>query len=120
MSEIYLPVITCDKCAPGELPVIQCGEHLSEIEAPAYCVGIGIEQALDGLGWEEREYGHICPGCVKAEKEDAALDKVFGEAVHGVGLSFLGLPVEPDAMNDEFALEHAQREYEERKNKELN
>lgn len=78
--EFHTPVVICDKCHPGEDILIDNGALLNE-PAHGYSVGFSVEQMLEN-GWEEREYGVICPVCVVDEKTVAESDEI-GQVEHG-------------------------------------
>jgi len=74
MSEYKEIVTICDRCHPDFLP----GFAFFPVEAVK---GIFRGYKADALhkGWEERDYGDICPNCAKMEADEAG----DGEVVLG-------------------------------------
>lgn len=70
VSEYTQKVVVCDMCYPDFLP----GFTFFPLESVR---GVFRGKIEDAEGWEERDFGHICPDCIEAEQDDG------GEVVMG-------------------------------------
>lgn len=69
MSEYFVPMVVCDRCMPGIAPVVVDGVYDVEVSS-GYCVGLPLDAVLS-MGWQDNEdFGHVCPACVQAIKDD--------------------------------------------------
>lgn len=82
MSEYREQVVICDGCYPDFLP----GFTFFRLENVKGVFRGTFEQAVEQEQWEERDYGHICPDCAKAEAEQNGDGEVFmgGDAIASV------------------------------------
>ena len=69
MTEHVQTITCCDNCYPGIWPPVDFFPGLTEITGVFRGT---FEEALKN-GWEERDYGHVCPGCA-AEEQDLERD----------------------------------------------
>jgi hypothetical protein len=98
--EFHTPLVICDKCHPGEDILIENGALLSPPPAHGYSVGFSVEQMLEN-GWEEREYGIVCPVCVANEIVQTELDEATGATSGATGITNLLQPDMPINMEAE-------------------
>ncbi len=75
MSEYTERIVLCDNCFPDYLPSFTFF-RLENIQG----VFRGTFEEAQAEGWQERDYGHACPECVKVELEQEADE---GEVVRG-------------------------------------
>ena len=89
MAEYVQHITLCDKCRAGEqgegqlfFPFIKLMDRdtgkSSNIMLVVQGVFRGAADLAFTMGWEERDYGHICPWCIKEEKEDEAFNGAEG------------------------------------------
>ena len=81
MAEYVQHITLCDRCRAGEqgesLPFHPYVTLVDENTKQRNAVKLLFNGVFRGgfdlamlFGWEERDYGHICPLCVSAEKEE--------------------------------------------------
>jgi hypothetical protein len=75
MSDYSEKVVVCDRCYPDYLPSFT----FFPLETVRGVVRGDLTLAYM-KGWEDRDYGHACPDCVKLEAEQ---DEEGGEVVLG-------------------------------------
>jgi len=81
MSEYVQHITLCDKCRAGEQgegllfhPFIKLMDKdtgkFSNVMLMFPGVFRGAADLAFTMGWDERDYGHICPACIEEEQED--------------------------------------------------
>jgi len=75
VSDYKTEVVICDRCYPDDLPAFTFFP-LEGVKG----VFRGSRSGAWKDGWEERDYGDICPDCAKMEAEEAGEE---GEVVMG-------------------------------------
>jgi hypothetical protein len=93
MSEFSRTITLCDNCRPGEqgegLPffpfvriVVKNEKGKPTFEYPVLRMpGVwwgAFDAACANAGWQEREYGQLCPECIAAEAEQEKFDGAEG------------------------------------------
>jgi hypothetical protein len=100
-NNVLVEVISCDLCAVNSLnwvPPAKSAERLKFLRKKSFPpAGYLVGTVKDALkeGWEEREYGVICPPCIVNEQEQAKRDK------EEKAESFVGVPAEALNVEDE-------------------
>lgn len=93
-NHILVVVVNCDQCNPNTLnwvPPAKSGERLKWLRKKAFPpAGFLVGTVKDALkeGWQEREFGIVCPACIEIERAQAQRDK--DEQAE----SFIGVPAE--------------------------
>lgn len=80
-NNIVIEVVNCDLCNPNTLnwvPGAESAERLKFVRKkhfPPAGFRLGTVKAAFEAGWQEREYGVICPTCIEKEQAQEARDK---------------------------------------------
>lgn len=75
MSEYTKAITICDGCYPDFLPSFSFFP-LEQVKG----VFRGPFEKAQKEGWQERDYGQICPDCVNVETQDDGGEVLMGEA----------------------------------------
>lgn len=84
MSEYQFLYVFCDRCFPDQLPTVPVLYPGSPVK------GVYWGPATDAMaeGWQEVDYGHICPECVVEDGQEVAEgdNMVLGKGAWGTAL----------------------------------
>jgi hypothetical protein len=89
MAEYVQHITLCDRCRAGEqgegllfYPFIKIVDKdtgkFSNMMINFVGAFRGAADLAFTMGWEERDFGHICPECIKEEKEDENFNNAEG------------------------------------------
>ena len=89
MAEYVQHITLCDKCRAGEQgegllfhPFVKLMDResgkFSNVMVSVPGVFRGAFDLAATMGWDERDYGHICPRCIVEEQEDENFNSAEG------------------------------------------
>jgi hypothetical protein len=110
MAEYVQHITLCDKCRAGEqgegqlfFPFVKIIDRESGKSSNMLLVVPGVFRGAADLaftmGWEERDYGHICPACIEEEREDENFNEAEGTVSGALYESHLFGPQPEEVVN---------------------
>lgn len=111
MSEYGIHITLCDMCYPGLQPmhIPAFGRNAIGLDDRGTPIrGVfwgGFDLAMEAYGWEERDWGHLCPECVAEEKAQEEYDEKGGTVAGATDEGVLNSTVEKMLTAEQLLLE---------------